>query len=439
MALGGAAPQLERIFFIMRLLSFEKTSSFELIPSHGLFLGRQSLETEDLVSLERTLHTSDSRASLPQPRAITNHDHRERSQQYDFIEYTRNSSLVALEATSESKELHPLSLQFSGPVGQDSASDMLNLHGAHEELADLGFTSISNEEDMVLELASSTTLRRGEQSVLVEPRNEPHAPERSSLDGQTGSTMQREIVSNSETISHLMTQQTPAFEAGGLKRVRDINGDLAYERKRSKVPTYCYPPLPSGKDNIRLLRLIPARDKTVAVDCELFDYSLTSGWGTHLYEALSYVWGDPTDTVPILLDEEPLNVTKNLHSALLHLRNHTMERILWVDAICIDPGNRQEKENQIQYMAKIYSQAKCVVVWLGEDADGGQQALEDIRAAAEDDSPIISNDALISKPLNNETLYDVDSIPQDESTDFYKAKRVTALFYRPWFQRIWVS
>src|ERR1700722_13354943 len=97
---------------------------------------------------------------------------------------------------------------------------------------------------------------------------------------------------------------------------------------------YCYHPLLPGPDTIRLLRLKPDEDETALVQCELFNYSLQkSTKGTHLYEALSYVWGDPEEIVPIHVDGNEFPVTVKLHEALLCLRDRSIERIIWVDAV----------------------------------------------------------------------------------------------------------
>jgi hypothetical protein len=86
---------------------------------------------------------------------------------------------------------------------------------------------------------------------------------------------------------------------------------------------------------------------TASIKCQVFNYSLETSQGNHRYEALSYVWGDSKNTVPISIGRQPFHVTKNLHSALLSPRNHSMERILWVDAVCIGQTNNEEKESQI--------------------------------------------------------------------------------------------
>jgi hypothetical protein len=91
-----------------------------------------------------------------------------------------------------------------------------------------------------------------------------------------------------------------------------------------------------------------------------------------------------------------------------------MERVLWIDAICIDQTNQKEKEYQIQFMAQIYSQATHVIVWLGETAESSELALEEIRIAG-------------SKKVIT------------PSTDKRIQGAALALFQRPWFRRIWVN
>lgn len=174
---------------------------------------------------------------------------------------------------------------------------------------------------------------------------------------------------------------------------------------------YYYSLLSPGDNSIRLLHLIPNKNETAIIKCQLFTYSLEPGKGTYLYEALSYVWGDPHETVPIFVDDFVFPITAGLHAALLRLRDPCITRVIWVDALCINQANEKEKEHQIQSMARIYGQANRVIVWLGETADDSDQALEAIRSVAEDESTYMSNDS---------------------------RKAVLALLQRSWFERIWV-
>src|SRR6187402_2282009 len=54
------------------------------------------------------------------------------------------------------------------------------------------------------------------------------------------------------------------------------------------------------------------------------------------YHALSYTWGKPGDDKGITINGSVVGVRSNLHAALLHLRDQKEERVLWIDAICID-------------------------------------------------------------------------------------------------------
>lgn len=157
---------------------------------------------------------------------------------------------------------------------------------------------------------------------------------------------------------------------------------------------------------------------------------LDSG-GTRPYEALSYVWGSENDKKPIYVDGKELRVTANLHVALSHLRHRFWERFLWIDAICIDQKENAEKNHQVQSMAKIYAKAGRVIVWLGDAADNGDQALEAIRKAAQEQY----TDSAIYEPNHQATLArDLTNSSNNEAN-----QAILRLLQRPWFQRIWVS
>jgi hypothetical protein len=181
---------------------------------------------------------------------------------------------------------------------------------------------------------------------------------------------------------------------------------------------YCYSPLSPGADNIRLLRLMPSANGSTDgsdVQCDLFEYSLQDlGKRTHPYEALSYTWGGEEKPYSITIGEQNLNVTSNLYRALLHLRHRSLDRIIWVDAICIDQKTKEEQGQQVQLMAMIYSKAHRVLVWLGETTTDVEGALEDIQRAASEDSI-----ELWSEKVNEKVIFN--------------------LLQREWFQRIWVS
>ncbi|RKK85082.1 hypothetical protein BFJ69_g1783 [Fusarium oxysporum] len=60
-----------------------------------------------------------------------------------------------------------------------------------------------------------------------------------------------------------------------------------------------------------------------------------------------------------------LSITESLHEALWHLRKPDEDRVLWVDALCIDQTNIKERGHQVSRMGEIYKKADKVIVWLG--------------------------------------------------------------------------
>ncbi|KAF2008541.1 hypothetical protein BU24DRAFT_322258, partial [Aaosphaeria arxii CBS 175.79] len=97
------------------------------------------------------------------------------------------------------------------------------------------------------------------------------------------------------------------------------------------------------------------------------------------YIALSYTWGDPKVTVPVLCDGKIINITGNLKEALWQLREnrkgiarrsypkkHPSHHLYyWIDAVCINQSDEVEKSCQVGLMAGIYRRAYKTIVWLG--------------------------------------------------------------------------
>lgn len=90
------------------------------------------------------------------------------------------------------------------------------------------------------------------------------------------------------------------------------------------------------------------------------------------YTAISYSWGmnadgDATLCRGITVDGQNFNITQNLFDCLRRLREKSTAPLgLWIDALCIDQLNLQERNAQVARMAKIYLHAEKVIAWLGE-------------------------------------------------------------------------
>lgn len=145
---------------------------------------------------------------------------------------------------------------------------------------------------------------------------------------------------------------------------------------------------------IRLLRLLRG-DKNEDLHCSFEVVSLAKGATRPPYEALSYCWGtdDPSKKIKIFdnkftKDRRSLkealkevkflgfNIRHSLHEALKHFRTSEQDVILWVDALCIDQDNETEKTQQVAKMARIYSSAYHVLVWLGTGLKSCERAMD---------------------------------------------------------------
>lgn len=182
---------------------------------------------------------------------------------------------------------------------------------------------------------------------------------------------------------------------------------------------YDYQPLPLG--SIRIVQIYEvaqpshrARDNLEDdLHISLHDYSLSSCPG---FVALSYTWGQASCTLddekpqifthvercyPIMCDSKIILGTHNLRSALRYLRFRSQvhsdsknenihfedsnakdeihhfetSKFFWIDAICIDQDDVEEKQQQIPLMDRIYRTAESCLVWLGEADQWSSAAL----------------------------------------------------------------
>jgi hypothetical protein len=126
-----------------------------------------------------------------------------------------------------------------------------------------------------------------------------------------------------------------------------------------------YEPLPVY-DCIRLLRLHPG-DTEHDIECSLVVVDIEASKDS--YESISYVWGDPKDTVGVWCNGLRVAITVSLANALRNFRLLSEPRLLWADTVCINQEDDEEKGCQVKRMGLVYSNAKRVLIWLGCDAE----------------------------------------------------------------------
>ena len=161
--------------------------------------------------------------------------------------------------------------------------------------------------------------------------------------------------------------------------LQHINGHIravGLKMSTSTPTTSIYGPLRNGSDEIRLIMIEPSSSIFDEIHCSIEIVELSKA---PKYYALSYTWGEANITEDIKLSDCSVRVTTNLAAALRRIRCWKEPTSFWIDAICINQNSVLEKNHQVPLMATIYSQAEKVVMWLGEEGDDSERAIDFIK------------------------------------------------------------
>lgn len=145
------------------------------------------------------------------------------------------------------------------------------------------------------------------------------------------------------------------------------------------------------------------------------------------YTALSYAWGPQIFEGSIECDGHKKAITKSLQTALWNFRRRDRPVVMWIDQICINQEDAEEKAQQIPLMGSIYQHAWNTAIWLGEanpGSDSAIQLLEDVNFSLQ----------YIQRKVNPDEFEQFD-LPTPESE---KWQSLWDLLSQPWFMRLWI-
>lgn len=162
------------------------------------------------------------------------------------------------------------------------------------------------------------------------------------------------------------------------------------------------------------------------------------------FEAISYVWGDPTSKKNIYCDDVCISVTANLHAALHNFRLQDKPRRLWADALCINQEDLDEKSFHVQMMHTVYQSCVRCLVWLGAPDAHSDTALALVQAItllytqhlgiavdqADRHLDQHGRDPMLAQKI------DFNGLPPKDSEQW---SSLFQFLCRPWFSRVWVS
>lgn len=216
---------------------------------------------------------------------------------------------------------------------------------------------------------------------------------------------------------------------------------------------YRYTALPKPH-SLRLVQVEKFHPDQPRVRCWLYTCPLAEGLRPP-FDALSYCWNSPV--IPeededgfvredfwceIELNGTSWMVTESLYDALLARSKSGEQRLLWVDALCINQTHEEEKTEQVALMGEIYTAADCVIIWLGEDRSNvDEMVYVHTKLATALDRLIDTRGARFafqSSPLDPVTL---EALALDLSlNEWYHIWHAYFNFFRTrrWFFRAWI-
>lgn len=235
------------------------------------------------------------------------------------------------------------------------------------------------------------------------------------------------------------------------------------------MTTYIYEPLDHSKAQIRLVTIpglgnldesaplhisihivtIPRRCLKTSLESALQSVDLNyedSDIEKPDFLALSYVWGSPDDPSEVFVDSAPqgantISITRNLDVALRTIRSSSDQpEVFWIDAICIDQGNLEERSYQVAFMDSIYTVCRDTIVWLGPEADDSDHAVDILlhvgqRVSVKGDGTMERHPGAPPRRLK-EPIWE--SLDEPMPFGDFDMRALTSFFERPWFTRMWV-
>ncbi|KAI1751529.1 heterokaryon incompatibility protein-domain-containing protein [Xylaria castorea] len=152
------------------------------------------------------------------------------------------------------------------------------------------------------------------------------------------------------------------------------------------------------------------------------------------FEAVSWCWGAASSTMrtQITVDGHRLSIPANAYEVILELCVPQKKKRVWIDAICINQDDIDERSQQVAMMEAIYRKASMTLVWLGKDNGTTKDAMNMIEnidlwrhvERPEDPNP---DDELRHHETNP------DAFPIDVNWD-----AIASLFSAAWFTRFWI-
>jgi hypothetical protein len=228
----------------------------------------------------------------------------------------------------------------------------------------------------------------------------------------------------------------------------EASAQLGCEHTKDNNVLYQYTPIENTEGAIRLLILRGGTGRDI--DCDLIDSTIDNR--DRPYEAVSYTWGPDFASDLIKIRGKDLPVTFILGLILRDLRSPDVDRVIWVDAVCINQQDAIEKGYQVAQMKDIFRSAKCVLFCIcrpTEQTDFLMDSLKRFQDSLQDTKSDKRHDTSDSwREIQNLIARQHLSPHQPQSAaSLQRQVKALTLLHRqgleymlnqPWFLRVWI-
>lgn len=196
------------------------------------------------------------------------------------------------------------------------------------------------------------------------------------------------------------------------------------------IPQNWNPSALHHEDSFRVFNLQPSEDPTSRIYGVLEEKRLQE-YENELIEhftAVSYCWGTRSQMASISVNDRDYQVTKNAESVLRSVRDTTRVLSLWIDSICINQHDIDERKHQVSQMLRVYNAATHTIIYLGES---NEQSAGSIRVLQKLHELFLKSEH--DQAIGVDFLY-----PDDAEWIVRKQDFKMGILSREWFTRTWV-
>ncbi|WZH49805.1 heterokaryon incompatibility protein-domain-containing protein [Fusarium acuminatum] len=200
-----------------------------------------------------------------------------------------------------------------------------------------------------------------------------------------------------------------------------------------------------GTDSLRLATITINSDEIPSLTLKAFKFSSPTRPEFH---ALSYTWNPPyegdslryteEDMRGILLNGFKFSVMPNLYDAFFQLHRSCPDMSFWIDALCINQSDLQERKLQVGIMDQIFGGASRVIVWLGKPTPSIELGLKTVERLASVGLAVSRRIIREQKYHSTHSLEEMKDVYGLEPLSIDEADSLITIFESRWFARQWV-